>query len=143
LSYETEEWTQAYVRFSKRGKILNTLTRLMIPTCIPELIVLSVLFPSLALSITFPLLVIPLMMLFLATTLFSMAKTKLCQVSFQRGYLFIKLPKIDILYTKPRDVKLMHQNLLQVRSRFNSFSLQFENNEQCRSLFTKLQRFGS
>ncbi len=122
------------------GKILNSLPKLLIPTCIPELVILSTLFPVLTLNLLVPLLVIPTMMgVLVVSKLFSRAKMEACQVSFQRSYLFVKIPEVDVLYMKPTKLRLEENGTLTVSSRFSSLSLRFRDKRDCRTLCEKIR----
>lgn len=134
-----EGWVPVSVKMSRRGKILNGLTRVLIPTCIPELAILSLVFPSLALTLMFPFLVIP-TILFVLVVLKPLSRGKMarCSATVQRGHLFIKIPEVDILCMRPKRVELENDGTLRVSSRFTSLRLRFEDEKECSTLSERL-----
>jgi len=134
-----EAWITASVKVSRRGKILEGVTKLLIPTCIPELVVLSLLLPSLSLVLILPFLVIPTMLGGLVLwTIFRTSKAE-CSASFQRGYLLVKIPGVDVLCLKPKQTLLEGGGVLRVSSRFKTLKLLFKNEWECSRMAERLK----
>lgn len=62
-----------------------------------------------------------------------------CQASFQRSYLFVKIPEVCILYLKPKKMRLEGAVTLTVSSRFSSLSLRFRDKGDCRTLCEEIK----
>jgi len=113
------------VKWSKRGAIARGLTRVLIPTCIPELAVFSLVFPSIASALVLPFLIIPSMLGgFFLWEVYSTTR-KSCSARLEKGNLFIKIPGIDILCMKPKRFDLERGTVLRVSSRIATLYLEF------------------
>lgn len=127
-----KDWGAVSVHLSRNSRVLGGVTKLMIPTCIPELVVLALIFPALTVYLLAPFLVLPTTIALLTLPpLFSKVRLSRCNVSLQRGYLFVTVPGHDIISIKPKTVKPVGTDSAFISSTFNRLTLRFTSERDC------------
>lgn len=137
LTSPVKEWSRVSVQFSRKGKVLSTLATLMIPTCIPELVVLGLIFPALVSYLLVPFLLLPIVIaLITLPTIYLKGELSSCRISLKRNQVLITIPGKDFFVLKPRAIEPLGAAALVLSSRFNKVTLGFVSEDDRRNFLS-------
>ncbi len=110
------DWQGAEARFSLRKVVTRVLVHLLLPTCLPELVVIWLLVPAWGLVVVAPFLVLPAISLFLLkVTGGTTTHWKSCEACFQDGNVTVRLPARDFFVFTPSEIRALPGDKLEVK----------------------------